>query len=101
MACEAAGAVRTVQSLTREEEAFQEYSRSLDGPLKKSNRTAFFSTGLFALSQALSFFVIALVCKQLPFGLALELTSDAYRSSGTALASSLLLNTAPSSSSSA
>ncbi|KAG8896650.1 GTPase-activating protein, partial [Tulasnella sp. 408] len=61
MACEAAGAVRTVQSLTREEETFQEYSRSLEGPLQKSNRTATLSTGLFALSQALSFFVIALV----------------------------------------
>lgn len=61
LACEAAGAVRTVQSLTREEDCFNEYSRSLDGPLKKSNRTAIFSNGLYALSQGMSFFVIALV----------------------------------------
>ncbi|KAG8955981.1 GTPase-activating protein [Tulasnella sp. 424] len=61
MACEAAGAVRTVQSLTRENQAFMEYSQSLEGPLVQSNRTATFSTGLFALSQSLSFFVIALV----------------------------------------
>lgn len=65
MACEAAGAVRTVQSLTRENGTFEEYAQSLEGPLKQSNRTATFSTGLFALSQALSFFVIALVCYEL------------------------------------
>ncbi|KAG8907884.1 GTPase-activating protein [Tulasnella sp. 403] len=61
LACEAAGAVRTVQSLTREDDCFEEYSHSLDGPLQHSTKTALFSTGLFALSQAMSFFVIALV----------------------------------------
>ncbi|KAG8895302.1 GTPase-activating protein [Tulasnella sp. 408] len=60
LACEAAGAVRTVQSLTREEDCFQEYSRSLDEPLRRSNRSAIWSTGLFALSQAMSFFAISL-----------------------------------------
>ena len=61
LACEAAGAVRTVQSLTREGDCLGEYSRSLDGPLQRSKRTALFSTGLFALSQSMSFFAIALV----------------------------------------
>ena len=61
LACEAAGAVRTVQSLTREDDCFLEYSRSLDEPLRQSTRTALFSTGLFAVSQSLSFLVIALV----------------------------------------
>lgn len=60
LACEAAGAVRTVQSLTREEDCFDEYSRSLDEPLRRSNRTAIWSTGLFALSQAMSFWAISL-----------------------------------------
>ncbi|KAG8998222.1 GTPase-activating protein [Tulasnella sp. JGI-2019a] len=61
LACEAAGAVRTVQSLTREQQTFDEYSHSLDGPLAKSNRTAIYSNLLYASSQAMSFFVIALV----------------------------------------
>ncbi|KAG8902524.1 GTPase-activating protein [Tulasnella sp. 408] len=60
LACEAAGAVRTFQSLTREEDCFQEYSRSLDEPLRRSNKSAVWSTGLFALSQATSFFAISL-----------------------------------------
>ncbi|KIO30809.1 hypothetical protein M407DRAFT_68753 [Tulasnella calospora MUT 4182] len=60
LACEAAGAVRTVQSLTRENDCYMEYSRSLEGPLRRSNRTSIFSTGLFALSQAMSFFAISL-----------------------------------------
>ncbi|KAG8893904.1 GTPase-activating protein, partial [Tulasnella sp. 408] len=61
LACEAAGAIRTVQSLTREENCLQEYSRSLEEPLRRSNRSAIWSTGLFALSQAMSFFAISLV----------------------------------------
>ncbi|KAG8874984.1 GTPase-activating protein [Tulasnella sp. 331] len=61
LACEAAGAVRTVQSLTREQQTFEEYSHSLDGPLAKSNKSAIYSNLLFAVSQAMSFCVIALV----------------------------------------
>ncbi|KAG8917768.1 GTPase-activating protein, partial [Tulasnella sp. 417] len=60
LACEAAGAVRTVQSLTREDDCYTEYSRSLEEPLRRSNRSSVFSTGLFALSQGMSFFAIAL-----------------------------------------
>ncbi|PVF95031.1 putative Leptomycin B resistance protein pmd1 [Serendipita vermifera] len=61
LACEAAGAIRTVASLTREEDCLNIYSKSLDGPLKESNRSAFKSTFFFALSQSMVFFVIALV----------------------------------------
>ncbi|KAF4599044.1 GTPase-activating protein [Pleurotus pulmonarius] len=46
LACEAAGSIRTVASLTREHQ---------------SNKTALWSSGLYALSQSMTFFVIALV----------------------------------------
>ncbi|KAF5337589.1 hypothetical protein D9611_014801 [Ephemerocybe angulata] len=61
LACEAAGSIRTVASLTREADCLRLYSESLDVPLKKSNRTAIWSNGLYSLSQAMVFFVIALV----------------------------------------
>ncbi|VDB95413.1 unnamed protein product [Peniophora sp. CBMAI 1063] len=61
LACEAAGAIRTVASLTREEDCIRQYSESLDEPLRYSNRTSIWSCALYALSQASSFFVIALV----------------------------------------
>ncbi|KAG2008663.1 multidrug resistance protein 1 [Coprinopsis cinerea AmutBmut pab1-1] len=61
LACEAAGSIRTVASLTRERDCLRLYSESLEIPLKKSNKTAIWSNGLYALSQALVFFVIALV----------------------------------------
>ncbi|THU88633.1 P-loop containing nucleoside triphosphate hydrolase protein [Dendrothele bispora CBS 962.96] len=61
LACEAAGAIRTVASLTREQDCLDLYSKSLEDPLRKSNRTAIFSNGLYALSSSMVFFVIALV----------------------------------------
>jgi ATP-binding cassette, subfamily B (MDR/TAP), member 1 len=61
LACEAAGAIRTVASLTREDDCLRLYSESLEGPLQESNRTAVWSNLLFAITQAMSFFVIALV----------------------------------------
>lgn len=63
LACEAAAAaaIRTVASLTREEDCYDLYSKSLEGPLQRSNRTAIWSNMLYAISQAVSFFVIALV----------------------------------------
>ncbi|KAF7978444.1 hypothetical protein HWV62_632 [Athelia sp. TMB] len=61
LACEAAGAIRTVASLTREDECVRMYSESLEGPLRASNRTAVWSNLLYSLSQAITFFVIALV----------------------------------------
>ncbi|EGO23855.1 hypothetical protein SERLADRAFT_450147 [Serpula lacrymans var. lacrymans S7.9] len=61
LACEAAGAIRTVASLTRENDCLELYSNSLEEPLRKSNRTAVWSNLLYSLSQSMSFFVIALV----------------------------------------
>lgn len=61
LACEAAGAIRTVASLTREEDCLRLYSESLEEPLRNSNRTSLWSSGLYALSQSFSFFIIALV----------------------------------------
>ncbi|KAH7885321.1 P-loop containing nucleoside triphosphate hydrolase protein [Phlebopus sp. FC_14] len=61
LACEAAGAIRTVAALTREEDCLRLYSSSLEEPLKKSNRTALWSNLLYSLSQSMTFYVIALV----------------------------------------
>ncbi|KIK49186.1 hypothetical protein CY34DRAFT_797578 [Suillus luteus UH-Slu-Lm8-n1] len=61
IACEAAAAIRTVASLTREEHCLNLYRRSLEGPVRKSIRTALWSNMLFALSQAMAFWVIALI----------------------------------------
>ncbi|EIW59664.1 multidrug resistance protein 1 [Trametes versicolor FP-101664 SS1] len=61
LACEAAGAIRTVASLTREDDCCRLYSESLEEPLRRSNRTAIYSNGIFSLSQSMSFWVIALV----------------------------------------
>jgi len=61
LACEAAGSIRTVASLTRENDCCDLYSRSLEEPLRQSNRTAIWSNFMYALSQSMIFFVIALV----------------------------------------
>ncbi|KIK69504.1 hypothetical protein GYMLUDRAFT_33870 [Collybiopsis luxurians FD-317 M1] len=61
LACEAAASIRTVAALTREEDCCRLYSESLEEPLRKSNRTAIFSNGLYAISQSMVFFVISLV----------------------------------------
>lgn len=62
LACEAAGAIRTVASLTREADCLKIYGKSLEEPLRISNRSALNSTLWFSLSQSMVFFVIALVC---------------------------------------
>ncbi|KAJ6585057.1 P-loop containing nucleoside triphosphate hydrolase protein [Mycena capillaripes] len=61
LACEAAAAIRTVASLTREDDCCDLYSKSLEEPLRQSNRTAVWSNLLYALSQSMIFFVIALI----------------------------------------
>ncbi|KAI0789769.1 P-loop containing nucleoside triphosphate hydrolase protein [Abortiporus biennis] len=61
LACEAAASIRTVASLTREQDCCDQYSQSLEEPLRNSNRTAIWSNGLFALSQSMAFYIIALV----------------------------------------
>ncbi|KAG8754579.1 GTPase-activating protein [Serendipita sp. 396] len=61
LACEAAGSIRTVASLTREDDCLRIYSESLEKPLQYANHSAFRSTLWFALSQSCAFYVIALV----------------------------------------
>jgi ATP-binding cassette subfamily B (MDR/TAP) protein 1 len=61
LACEAAGAIRTVASLTREDDCYREYSRSLEIPLQISNSSSIWSTSAFAISQSMVFFVVALI----------------------------------------
>ncbi|KAL8277932.1 hypothetical protein RQP46_009751 [Phenoliferia psychrophenolica] len=61
MACEAAGAIRTVASLTREEDCSEIYSGYLEAPQAESNRVAIISNGYYSLSQALTFWVIGLI----------------------------------------
>ena len=48
-------------SLTRENDCLRLYSESLEEPLRTSNRSAIYSNFIYALSQAMSFFVIALI----------------------------------------
>ncbi|KAI0073491.1 P-loop containing nucleoside triphosphate hydrolase protein [Panus rudis PR-1116 ss-1] len=61
LACEAAASIRTVASLTREEDCLRLYSESLEEPLRRSNRSALYSNAIYALSQSMAFYVIALV----------------------------------------
>ncbi|ORY49292.1 P-loop containing nucleoside triphosphate hydrolase protein [Leucosporidium creatinivorum] len=61
MACEAAGAIRTVASLTREDDCVALYSKYLEEPMRVSNRTALVSNAYYSLSQALSFWIIGLI----------------------------------------
>jgi ATP-binding cassette subfamily B (MDR/TAP) protein 1 len=61
LACEAAGSIRTVAALTREDDCLRLYSESLEESLRRSNRTAIWSSAVFSFTQSLSFFVIALI----------------------------------------
>ncbi|KAJ2914638.1 hypothetical protein MD484_g5775, partial [Candolleomyces efflorescens] len=61
LACEAAGSIRTVASLTRENDCLELYKKSLELPLKKSTKTALWSNALYAASQSIAMLVIALV----------------------------------------
>ncbi|TFK23399.1 multidrug resistance protein 1 [Coprinopsis marcescibilis] len=61
VACEAASAIRTVAALTREDDCVAMYSKSLEKPLQRSNKTAAWSQALYGCSQGIAFCVIALV----------------------------------------
>ncbi|KAF9242527.1 P-loop containing nucleoside triphosphate hydrolase protein [Melanogaster broomeanus] len=61
LACEAVASIRTVASLTREEDCLNRYSKSLEEPLRMSNKIAWWSNMLYAFSQSVSLFVIAFV----------------------------------------
>ena len=60
LACEAAGAIRTVASLTCEDDCLELYSKTLEKPLRELSRTTLWSNLLFSLSRSLAFFIIAL-----------------------------------------
>ena len=61
LACEAAASIRTVASLTREEDCLRLYSEMLEEPLRNSVKTTMWSNLLYAFSQSSTFYVIALV----------------------------------------
>lgn len=61
LACEAAGSIRTVAALTREDDCCDLYSKSLEEPLRQSNKTALWSNVLYSFSQSIVFWVISLV----------------------------------------
>lgn len=60
-ATEAASNVRVVASLTRQAAILRDYERALEGPYQLSIRTAWGAQALYSGSQAMSYFVIALV----------------------------------------
>ena len=60
LACEAAGAIRTVASLTRENDCLELYSKTLEKPRRESSRTAIWSNLLFSLSQSFPFYAFSL-----------------------------------------
>ena len=61
LACEAAGSIRTVASLGREEDCCRQYSVSLEEPLRRSHKAGMLSNFIYALSQSMGFWVIALI----------------------------------------
>jgi len=61
LACEAAGSIKTVASLGREGDCCRQYSVSLEEPLRRSDRSGTLSSLIYALSQSMGFWVIALI----------------------------------------
>ncbi|KAI6024287.1 P-loop containing nucleoside triphosphate hydrolase protein [Pisolithus marmoratus] len=61
LACEATSAIRTVASLTREDDCLKLYSNSLEEPLRNTSRSAIWSNLVYAFSQSCIAWVIALV----------------------------------------
>ncbi|ODN95709.1 hypothetical protein L198_04327 [Cryptococcus wingfieldii CBS 7118] len=61
LASEAAGAVRTVASLTREDDVGVIYSNALLEPIKVNFKTSIYSQAFYAASQGMTFLIVALV----------------------------------------
>ncbi|KAK9238839.1 P-loop containing nucleoside triphosphate hydrolase protein [Lipomyces kononenkoae] len=59
-ACEATSAIRTVASLTREEDVFSRYKNAIESQVSKSRISSIRSSFLYGLSQGLSLFIMAL-----------------------------------------
>ncbi|ORX90713.1 P-loop containing nucleoside triphosphate hydrolase protein [Basidiobolus meristosporus CBS 931.73] len=60
LACEAASSIRTVASLTREQDVCDLYHKELEEPVKEGKKNAFGSSMVFAISQAIVFLANAL-----------------------------------------
>ncbi|KAI8999833.1 P-loop containing nucleoside triphosphate hydrolase protein [Gaertneriomyces semiglobifer] len=60
VACEAVGSMRTIAALTREEDVANRYHRDLEEPLRIGHRNAIGNTGIYAMSQTITFLINAL-----------------------------------------
>ena len=60
MACESASAIRTVASLTREDDCLQRYEAALQKASRVAKNAALWGNIFYALSQSTAYFVIAL-----------------------------------------
>ena len=61
LAAESAGAIRTISSLTREDDCLRMYSEALEGPEKKALKSAIISNIILGFTIAAGFFTIALL----------------------------------------
>ncbi|KAI8896054.1 ATP-binding cassette transporter ABC4 [Globomyces pollinis-pini] len=61
VACESVSAIKTVQSLTRENAVYDAYAAQLVGPLNDGFRSAVFNTPLYALAQSINFLINGLI----------------------------------------
>ena len=61
LGCEAAAAIKTVASLTREGDVLNLYSNLLDEPEKVARAAALYSNALYGFCQSVVFFIVALV----------------------------------------
>ncbi|KAF8320495.1 P-loop containing nucleoside triphosphate hydrolase protein [Clavulina sp. PMI_390] len=61
IACEGVGAIRTIASLKREKTVYQEYSDSLDPPMRRAVRASLWGSILFGFTQGIEFFSVSLV----------------------------------------
>ncbi|KAJ9079196.1 hypothetical protein DSO57_1037954 [Entomophthora muscae] len=59
LACESTSAIRTVASLTREDEVFKHYCASLKAPLRSGLKNAYISTIVIAMSAAVTPIIVA------------------------------------------
>jgi ABC transporter transmembrane region len=102
LACEAAAAVKTVASLTREQSFVDAYSKSLEEPLRVANRSTIVGMFWFGCTQSTIFLVNALVgIESILFYIATSSFLVLFpRSSGMARGWSPIWSTASSSSSS-
>jgi ATP-binding cassette subfamily B (MDR/TAP) protein 1 len=57
-ACEAAGAIRTVASLTREDDVCLLYANELAAPQKKNDSTSLYGNAVFSFTQSIQYFFL-------------------------------------------